>query len=266
MKLSKGLLIALGLIIASLGVYILITVFPSLTATRSQSDEASQTSKNYIIYNGSGLEGIKNQRVIYFFNALWSQPDQEATRNFRKDLSAIPKDMTVISIDYDKYPELTTRYGVTIQQTFIQVDENQKAIQRATGLNQISELDKTFTQRTAVPTISSASVNSAPKTTGSYISYTNGDLTSYSGESRVLFFKASWCPSCIAANKDINSKLSSIPTNLTIIAVDYDSFPELKKTYGVTVQHTFVKINSQNDIIKKTIGLNTLEEIIAFSN
>jgi thioredoxin 1 len=59
----------------------------------------------------------------------------------------------------------------------------------------------------------------------------------------VLFFAADWCPSCQADLKDINangSKLGSV----NVVVVDYDKSADLKAKYGITVQDTFVQIDS----------------------
>jgi thiol-disulfide isomerase/thioredoxin len=268
MKLDKLTLIAIGIIVAGMAAYILITVFPNISSLRTQNNEASVTNKNYIVYNGSSIGDIKNDRVVYFFNALWCPTCQEAVKNFKKDIQSIPKDLTLVSIDYDKYPELKLKYGVTIQHTFIQVDTNLNSVKKANGLNQISQLNSTFTE--VYKNSSSISSSGVPvdvnKISGTYTTYSGGNLSALINENTVLFFKAEWCPTCKATHKNINSNLSNIPTNMTIIAIDYDSYPELKRTYGVITQHTFVKITNQQDIIRKTVGLNTLNEIIAFSN
>jgi thiol-disulfide isomerase/thioredoxin len=58
----------------------------------------------------------------------------------------------------------------------------------------------------------------------------------------VLFFAADWCPLCQADLKDINANGSRLG-NITIVVVDYDKERELERTYGVTVQDTFVQID-----------------------
>jgi thiol-disulfide isomerase/thioredoxin len=59
----------------------------------------------------------------------------------------------------------------------------------------------------------------------------------------VLFFAADWCPDCQAALKDINASGSRLK-DVTVVVADYDKVPELKTRYGVTVQHTFVQIDT----------------------
>jgi thiol-disulfide isomerase/thioredoxin len=83
-----------------------------------------------------------------------------------------------------------------------------------------------------------------------------GTYAAYSGTlapagKQVLFFHASWCPTCRSADTDITSKLSDIPADVTIHKVDYDDSSELKKKYGVTYQHTFVQVDEKGEMIAK---------------
>ena len=78
----------------------------------------------------------------------------------------------------------------------------------------------------------------------------------------VLFFRAAWCPSCRTVDADIKANMKSIPANLTILDVNYDSSSDLKKKYGVTMQHTFVQVDAQGNLIKKWSGGSTLASVV----
>ena len=75
----------------------------------------------------------------------------------------------------------------------------------------------------------------------------------------VLFFNAAWCPTCreAVANLDANG----VPAGLTVVSVDYDSASQLKREYGVTVQHTFVQVDSSGAQQTKFTGALTGEQI-----
>ena len=96
---------------------------------------------------------------------------------------------------------------------------------------------------------------------GSYEAYTPEKLAFAETGNVVLFFAASWCPSCRALEKDIKENLSNIPTDLKILKVDYDNSQELKQKYGVTTQHTLVQVNKDGNMISKWSGSPTLSSL-----
>lgn len=108
--------------------------------------------------------------------------------------------------------------------------------------------------------------NNDVSATGSYIPYA---LSSLTNGVNVIFFAASWCPSCSELDRNLNASLNSIPENLTILKTDYDNSQELREKYGVTIQHTLVQVDAAGNLIKKVTGLYntyTLEDIITQFN
>ena len=99
---------------------------------------------------------------------------------------------------------------------------------------------------------------------GNYIAYAPEQIASAAANGKVvLFFHASWCPTCRNLDTDIKAHLKDIPSNLTILDVDYDNSAELKKKYGVTYQHTFVEVDANGTLIKKWSGSPTLAALVA---
>lgn len=99
---------------------------------------------------------------------------------------------------------------------------------------------------------------------GSYETYTSEKVALASQtHDVVLFFRASWCPTCRSVDSDIKAKLSDIPSSLTILDVDYDKSTALKQKYGVTYQHTFVQVDADGKLIKKWSGSPTLSALVA---
>ncbi|MBT4856688.1 hypothetical protein HON52_00690 [Candidatus Uhrbacteria bacterium] len=78
----------------------------------------------------------------------------------------------------------------------------------------------------------------------------------------VLFFHATWCPSCRTLESDINTNIQSIPDDVVILQVDYDTETELRQKYGVTVQHTIVQVDENGDLISKWAGGSTLSGVL----
>jgi len=100
------------------------------------------------------------------------------------------------------------------------------------------------------------------KSAGTYVDYSASALASAEGK-KLLFFHATWCPSCRALNSDISGNLSEIPAGVTIFKTDYDKETELKKKYGVTLQHTIVQVDAEGNMIAKWSGSADLAGVIA---
>jgi thiol-disulfide isomerase/thioredoxin len=97
---------------------------------------------------------------------------------------------------------------------------------------------------------------------GSYEVYDASKLAMAKEGKVVLFFKASWCPSCRALDADIKASLADIPAGVTILEVDYDKYGDLKQKYGVTMQHTLVQVDASGNQIMKWSGGSTLEDVV----
>lgn len=95
-----------------------------------------------------------------------------------------------------------------------------------------------------------------------YIAYNAKDFAADTSNKRVLFFAASWCPTCRGADADIKAHLKMIPSGVVIYKTDYDTETALKQKYGITHQHTFVYVNAKAEAIKKWTG-GGLNEILA---
>lgn len=79
----------------------------------------------------------------------------------------------------------------------------------------------------------------------------------------ILFFAATWCPTCQATYKDFQANSGLIPMGTIILFVNYDKESALKMKYGITYQHTFVVIGPGGE--KKMIwtGTSTVSGILA---
>lgn len=98
---------------------------------------------------------------------------------------------------------------------------------------------------------------------GSYEAYSKEKIAMAETGDVVLFFHASWCPSCRSLNSDIEKNMGSIPDGVTILKVDYDKETELKKKYGVTTQHTLVQVDKDGNLIKKWSGSPSIDSVIS---
>ena len=79
-------------------------------------------------------------------------------------------------------------------------------------------------------------------------------------EKKVLFFYASWCPTCRPVDLELTQNFQKIPDNVRIIRVNYNDSDvdgderALARKYEVTYQHTFVLTDAQGNEIKKWNG------------
>lgn len=69
--------------------------------------------------------------VVLFFNANWCPTCRAAVKTL--DAEGAPAGLTVVSVDYDASSDLRSRYGVTVQHTFVQVDADGTELARFTG-------------------------------------------------------------------------------------------------------------------------------------
>jgi len=96
---------------------------------------------------------------------------------------------------------------------------------------------------------------------GSYEAYSADKLALANEGDVVLFFRASWCPTCRALDADIKGTV--IPAGVTILDVNYDTETALKQKYGVTSQHTLVQVDAEGNLIQKWQGSPTLSSVVA---
>lgn len=77
---------------------------------------------------------------------------------------------------------------------------------------------------------------------------------------RVLFFYASWCPTCRPVDEELREKAATLPAGINVIRVNYNDpdTDEMEKSlaqkYGVTYQHTFVQIDESGTEVTKWNG------------
>lgn len=105
-------------------------------------------------------------------------------------------------------------------------------------------------------------------TNSRYVMYSKSEYDKAAGNRRVLFFYASWCPTCRPTDANLKESTSKIPEDVIVIRVNYND-PEtdqeekdLAKKYGVTYQHTFVQIDSEGKEVAKWNG-GQIDELIA---
>ena len=101
-----------------------------------------------------------------------------------------------------------------------------------------------------------------------YVEYSTGALEKAATNRRVLFFFASWCPTCAPADASFTQNARNIPEDLVLIRVNYNDpdtdqeEKDLAKKYGITYQHTFVQIDSTGKEVTKWNG-GKIDELLS---
>jgi len=132
-------------------------------------------------------------------------------------------------------------------------DTETDAPEESTRLNEAAAVDQATT--TADPAATST-------TPGVYTDYDADAIASSDAEHILLFFHATWCPSCRALDNDIVANADDIPTDVEIYKVDYDTATDLKRQYGVTTQHSILEINASGEAESGISHGLTLDDVL----
>ena len=97
---------------------------------------------------------------------------------------------------------------------------------------------------------------------GSYEAYAPEKVAMAENGDVVLFFHATWCPSCRTLDSAMKENAASIPDNTHILMVDYDKNIDLRKKYGVTKQHTMVQVDKDGNKVAMWSGGSTLDAVL----
>lgn len=96
-------------------------------------------SKRYVPYSKEALDSAESTRRILFFYANWCPTCIPTNADFEKNVAMIPKDVTVIRVNYNdpdtdaEEKALATKYGITYQHTFVQIDKDGKVVTKWNG-------------------------------------------------------------------------------------------------------------------------------------
>jgi len=89
-----------------------------------------------------------------------------------------------------------------------------------------------------------------------YVDYSDQALSTARTYGRTLLFFAAttWCSNCKVIDEEIKKRNTELPTDITILKVDYDHDNKMKAKYGVTMQTTLILLDNNGNEIKRWIG------------
>jgi len=90
---------------------------------------------NYLDYSEQNFaQAKKHDNTLLFFAATtWCSNCRAIEEEIIKRNSEIPRDLTILKVDYDQDRIMKTKYGVTMQSTLILLDKDGKEIKRWIG-------------------------------------------------------------------------------------------------------------------------------------
>lgn len=99
----------------------------------ASTEAATQTPGEWIDYATYEQDpsAYSDSDVVLFFHASWC-PDCQATEA-SLNADGAPAGLTVVQVDFDTQTDLRQEYGVTVQHTFVHVDDKGTEVNKWTG-------------------------------------------------------------------------------------------------------------------------------------
>ncbi len=84
----------------------------------------------YILYSDMVIAATPGTKILFFY-APWCQQCRALDKDIK--IGGVPDNVTVIKTDYDSHMQLRQKYGVTIQTTFVLIDDAGNLIKKFTA-------------------------------------------------------------------------------------------------------------------------------------
>lgn len=108
------------------------TVSNDTSATQNSATDQGQTDGQYVAYSEQAVADTQDRKWL-FFHAPWC-PQCRALEN---DITArgVPDGLTIFKVDYDTATDLKKRYGVTLQTTLVEIDDQGNEVDKFVAYN-----------------------------------------------------------------------------------------------------------------------------------
>ena len=150
MKKTTAISLAIAAVIIFAAVFVLVAKkadAPAVNNTEEQSSQPESSSKQvdesqsqqadrYVDYDQAKLADSKTENYL-FFHAPWC-PQCRAIESSIYEGGEIPGGVTIYKVDYDSNQALRKKYGVTLQTTFVKVDNQGNFIDKYTAYDEPS--------------------------------------------------------------------------------------------------------------------------------
>lgn len=107
--------------------------------TPSDTPKAIAEGGVYLPYTTTAVAQAQWQ-VVLFFHANWSPASIWIDKDIATNIATLPKDITILMVNYDDAKDLRELYEVTEQPSFVQVDNTGKLIKKWRGGSTLTEI------------------------------------------------------------------------------------------------------------------------------
>jgi thioredoxin 1 len=110
--------------------------------TMKKEGEAMMTKAGiFTTYAPDALTKTEGHKNIIFFSAPWCPTCQSTNKDIQANLDKINPKLHILSADYDTSTQLKTKYGVTMQHTFVIVDGAGNLVSKTSGLGTVEAIN-----------------------------------------------------------------------------------------------------------------------------
>jgi Thioredoxin len=93
----------------------------------------------YLPYTPTALAQASGNIVLFFY-ASWSPASIATNKDITDKKDTLPKDLTIFRVSFDDADAMKQQYGVTDQQTFVQVTNTGELIKKWRGANTLEDI------------------------------------------------------------------------------------------------------------------------------
>jgi thiol-disulfide isomerase/thioredoxin len=108
---------------------------PTEATTSAAGDDVAADAPGVFVdraaYEADPVQFHEAGDVVLFFSAPWCPTCQASVNSLNAD--GVPKGLAVVQVDFDTATDLRQEYGVTVQHTYVQVDESGQELAKWTG-------------------------------------------------------------------------------------------------------------------------------------
>lgn len=93
----------------------------------------------YLPYTPTALAQASGNIVLFFY-ASWSPAGIATNKDITNKKDELPKDLTILRVNFDDADAMKQQYGITDQQTFVQVTNTGELIKKWRGANTLEDI------------------------------------------------------------------------------------------------------------------------------